>query len=147
MTISSVALKIMLADDDEDDRELFAEAIDSDNTEVLTFSNGKKLMEVLKSGRELPSCVFLDLNMPVKGGKECLAEIRSNPELKGLPVIIYSTSSNKKDIDETFTMGANLYVVKPGSFKKLRETLSKILRYEWPKHRPVNIDDNYVFTD
>ena len=135
----------MLADDDDDDRDLFSEAISSSDTTVTSVCNGKELMKVLTDETVLPDCVFIDLNMPEKSGMECLLEIRQSEKLRTLPVIIYSTSSNRKDIEETYALGANLYVVKPGSFKALCDTLTRIVGFDWNQQRLLTSESNYVF--
>ncbi len=139
------SMNILLADDDEDDRELFAEAISDPTIKLNTATNGKELMQLLDSATALPDCVFIDLNMPEKSGKECLAEIRQNAKFTQLPVIIYSTSSSRKDIDETFALGANLYLVKPGSFKALCEALTKIIQIDWRNTPTAASADDFVY--
>lgn len=137
--------KIMIADDDADDRDLFEDAITDANASVDSASDGFELMQMLKNGLTLPDCIFLDLNMPEKSGKECLQEIRGHERLKHVPVIVYSTSSSKKDIDDTFELGANLYITKPNSFTELKNTVKSILLLDWSKHRPKSKKDTYVF--
>lgn len=120
---------ILLADDDESDRLLFTDAFAElkINTIVNTVNNGVQLMEWLnkESNRRLPQLIFLDLNMPRKDGMECLKEIKRNEKLKDISIAIYSTSDNKKDIEETFHNGANVYITKPSSFNKLKKILEK----------------------
>jgi DNA-binding response OmpR family regulator len=122
--------RILLADDDPDDRELFAEAAESHNAVVESVPNGMQLMNTLTRAQHLPNFIMLDLNMPEKGGKECLQEIRQHNRFDDVPVIIYSTSSSKKDIDDTFAMGANLYITKPNSFSELKATIKNILEMD-----------------
>ncbi len=137
--------RILLADDDADDRELFAEAVQECGAEIECVPNGAKLMRKLRALSTMPDCIFLDLNMPEKGGKECLMEIRRDEKLRHLPVLIYSTSSNKRDIDETYELGANRYVTKPTSFMLLKKTVRELLAMEPDaiKNRPDRGD--YVF--
>ena len=78
-----------------------------------------------KKSTRLPDLLFLDLNMPRKNGLECLKEIRSNENLKGISIAIYSTSDSEKDMEETFRNGANVYITKPNSFNKLKQVLEK----------------------
>ena len=137
--------KILLADDDPDDRDLFIEVINEYNSDVDTVWNGVQLMKVLKNGSALPDLIFLDLNMPEKGGKECLQEIRRDDKLKNIPIIIYSTSSSKKDIDDTFTLGANLYITKPSSYSELRRTVKGIIDLDWGNYQPKSDRGNFVF--
>lgn len=123
-------MTILLADDDSDDRDLFAEAICEiqPDIKVIMVSNGDKLMKSLHDKSEsLPALIFLDLNMPGKSGRDCLLEIKSNSLLMGIPVVIYSTSSHPKDIEETHALGANLYICKPNSFKALISVIRQAL--------------------
>ncbi|RZJ35923.1 MAG: response regulator [Flavobacterium sp.] len=138
--------RVMLADDDPDDRDLFTEAINEYNADVDSVANGVQLMSALQQKvNDLPDLIFLDLNMPEKGGKECLREIRGDKKLKDVPVLIYSTSSSKKDIDETFELGANLYITKPSSFSELRRTIKDILDMDWSKDQPASNRNSFVF--
>jgi CheY-like chemotaxis protein len=127
-------IKILLADDDEDDRFLFGEALKDVNpcTSLKTVNDGDKLMKYLGSVDGVhPDIIFLDINMPCKTGKECLKEIRSNKELDDVPVVMFSTSNHEKDIDETFKNGANLYVAKPVFFNDEVNILRKIFSLNW----------------
>jgi CheY-like chemotaxis protein len=141
------ALRILLADDDVDDRDLFAEAVaEHSNIKFDTVRDGVELMELLNSSDKSPDLIFLDLNMPGKSGKKCLEEIRKNKDLKDIPVIIYSTSSNPKDIEETYLMGANLYIRKPNSFSELAQVIKKVSSLNWNEYRPKTHKKKFVFT-
>jgi CheY-like chemotaxis protein len=124
------SISIILADDDRDDRDLFEEAAASAGASAKLASNGTELMQMLATG-SLPDLIFLDLNMPEKSGKECLQEIRANDVYRYIPVIIYSTSSSRKDIDDTRALGANLYLVKPNSFGSLKAAMKAIVEKDW----------------
>ncbi|TDW47840.1 response regulator receiver domain-containing protein [Flavobacterium sp. 270] len=129
-------VKIILAEDDKDDQELFIEALDATkvSAEVVTVENGQELVNTLKDRAEpKPDIVFIDINMPVKGGKEALAEIKSDQELKDIPAVMLSTSNHPKDIEETFNNGANLYVQKPSSFTGFILILKKVFILHWTK--------------
>jgi CheY-like chemotaxis protein len=142
-------LNIALADDDEDDRMLFLEAFDeiTSQTKLLLFKHGQELLDYLfQPDNIIPSLVFLDLNMPIKNGMQCLCEIRSNPKLKDLCVAIYSTSSSDKDINETFLNGANIYINKPNSFTKLREVVEKVLNMNWQEHTSNLNKNTFLFS-
>lgn len=122
------SLHILLADDDEADRLLFTEAFSEIKikTIVNTVNNGLQLMEWLNTESTcLPQLVFLDLNMPGKNGLQCLKEIRSDERLKDIFVAIYSTSENRKDMEETFLNGANIYITKPADFNMLKRVLER----------------------
>ena len=143
--MGSAHMRIMLADDDSDDRDLFTEAVNEHVADVDSVWNGVQLMKVLHQKEELPDLIFLDLNMPEKGGKECLFEIRNDDRLKHIPVIIYSTSSSKKDIEETYELGASLYITKPNSFADLRKTIKGILNLDWKQAGEFR-QKNFVYT-
>ncbi len=131
----AVLRKIFLAEDDEDDCEMFEEAIQIiDPTIQLTiFTDGEKIMEALRTGDAEPCMIFLDLNMPRKSGAECVTEIRSIPDLAEVPVIILTTSSNDNDINKLRQDGANRFVVKPNRHSRLIEFVKMILEIDWTK--------------
>ncbi len=141
-------LSLILADDDPDDRDLFKEAIESKslNTKLEFAEDGKCLIDILSNGNPLPDIIFLDLNMPHKSGFECLIEIRQTERLKNIPVVIYSTSSSIKDIEETFEKGANLYIKKPSSFQDLESITSRVLKLDWNKYKPHVSLQQFVFS-
>ncbi|MBL7736625.1 MAG: response regulator [Chitinophagaceae bacterium] len=123
---------ILFSDDDTDDALLFTQAADLLSTPVLlSFAeDGEQLMRYL-SKELLPDMIFLDLNMPVKNGIECLGSIRSDKRFDALPIIIYTTSDSPNDINACYTLGANLYIVKPNSFESIIKTLRKVLTIDW----------------
>ncbi|MEO6305446.1 MAG: response regulator [Bacteroidia bacterium] len=122
-------LKILLADDDADDRFFFDEAIKAAVIPAVlnTVDNGEKLMHYLITNNEnLPDALFLDLNMPRKNGSECLLAIKQDDKLKDLPVIIYSTSLHKEIADILFNNGAHYYI-KKGNSAEMQSVLNHIL--------------------
>ena len=126
--------KVLLADDDKEDQELFQEALSETKipSELTIVNNGKDLMDNLKDPAEPnPDIIFIDINMPVKNGKQALAEIKADENLKDIPTVMLSTSKNEKEVDETFQAGANLYVPKPNSFSSLIAMLKKIFSLKW----------------
>ena len=129
-------VKIVLAEDDKDDQEMFIEALDAAKipSDVTTVEDGKELIDHLKDKTEPnPDIIFMDLNMPVKGGKEALAEIKGDEELKEIPTVVLSTSDRPKDIEDTFNSGASLYVQKPNSFASFILILKKVFSLHWAK--------------
>jgi CheY-like chemotaxis protein len=147
--LKSDTLYIILADDDQDDRELFSEVIGESgiNVKLECAEDGKELISLLESpAAELPNMIFLDLNMPNKGGKECLEVIRNSKRLQDIPVIIYSTSSSPNDINETFDLGANLYVRKPTSYSDLLTMARTVLNMNWDNYKPKESKTNFVFS-
>ncbi len=123
-------IHLLLADDDEDDCLFFQDALD-ELALVASFKavhNGEQLLQFLTSNLDqLPTVVFLDLNMPRKNGYECLVEIRSHEKLKHLPVIIYSTSFDMDTINLLYQKGAQYYIRKPAEFAKLKQVIKQAL--------------------
>jgi len=140
-------IHLILADDDEDDRLFFTDAFSElkINTRVNTFNDGVELMNYLnKEGSLMPNVLFLDLNMPKKTGIECLIEIKANSKMSGIAIVIYSTSASEEDIEKTFVLGANIYIKKPDSFKKLKKILSEVVSINWQYHTNGLNKDNFL---
>jgi CheY-like chemotaxis protein len=140
-------IRILLADDDKEDRDDFIEAFDGlkIKTTIETVKDGIELINFLQSpSAVIPDLLFLDLNMPKKSGLECLIEIKQMQFLKDLTVVIYSTSSSEKDIEDTFLNGANIYLKKPSDLAVLRKTLLHVLTVNWQYHTSGLNRDNYL---
>ena len=137
-------VNILLADDDIDDCMFFQEALDELQlqTKLTTVHDGERLLQRLTNlpclpdrqaaGRhgnsdQLFDVLFLDLNMPRKNGFACLTEIKSNPKLKALPVIILSTSFDHKIADLLYKNGAQHYICKPADFSQLKKVIGQAL--------------------
>ncbi|GGF29481.1 response regulator [Flavobacterium limi] len=121
---------ILLADDDLDDCEFFAEVFTRNFPEVKLSisSDGGKLMSLLGSPPDpTADLIFLDLNMPIMSGPECLEKIRNSDTLKDNIVIIFSTSSSQSDIAKMYSLGANYFITKPADFNDLKNLISKAL--------------------
>ena len=141
------ALHILLAEDDDDDRLFFKDAIEEIKvkTVVSMVNDGVELMDfLLNPNVHLPHLVFLDLNMPRKNGMQCLKEIRSNHKLKELSIAVYSTSALEKDIEETFINGANIYIKKPNDFEVLKNILAKVITINWQYHTSGLNKENFL---
>ena len=123
----TTALTCFLIDDDDEDREVFIMALeDVDKVhKCVTAINGKDALQILNENATfIPDFIFLDLNMPIMNGMQCLHEIKRIPRLYSVPVIIYTTSSYEKDISKTKQLGAAHFLTKPYQISRL----SKILR-------------------
>ncbi len=127
---------IMMADDDEDDRLLVKEAFEENRlaNPLCTVQDGEELMDYLhrQNGYEdaiLPSLILLDLNMPRKSGFEALEEIKADPELRRIPVVILTTSKTEEDIIRSYDLGVNSFIVKPVTFEALVETVRELGKY------------------
>lgn len=116
---------ILLADDDHDDTEMFCEALEKVNENIICHcaTNGQEALDILHGLDEKPELIFLDLNMPIMNGWECLAVLKSDERYKHIPVIMISTSSHKNDMDRASSLGCIGYFVKPNNFNDLKDIL------------------------
>jgi len=131
-------IKILLADDDADDREFFRQAVQQSGVgaELTAVADGWQLLDVLSGGKDtvMPDVIFLDLNMPGMNGKACLREIRNQSKFSAMPVIVLSTSTWLKDIEDTYRGGANMYISKLVFYTHGAEWIGKLFPHaEWRK--------------
>jgi len=132
-------ITILIADDDPDDRELTRDALHECRlaNDVHFVEDGEELMDYLhRRGRyemfahtPLPGLILLDLNMPRKDGREALKEIKANPDLRRIPIVVLTTSKADEDILRTYDLGVNSYVTKPVTFESLVETIKVLGKY------------------
>lgn len=130
---------IHMADDDEDDRLIFQEAIGDVHTNLnLSFSvDGQDLLDFLRyegkhenrAGPVLPDLILLDLNMPRMSGQEALKQIKSDANLRRIPILIMTTSSAEQDILSTYDIGANSFITKPVTYEALLEMVDSMKDY------------------
>lgn len=139
MTGNEHVFTVLVADDDPDDQLLIKEAIAEvrPSTMVDFVDDGVALLEYLRrEGRHaelidtpLPRLLLLDLNMPIKDGREALFEIKSDPSFWRIPIIVFSTSKADQDIRRAYQLGANSFVTKPSSFGRLVEVVRALDTY------------------
>jgi CheY-like chemotaxis protein len=132
-------ITILLADDDPDDRLMCQEALAESRlaNELVTVSDGEELLEYLRrSGRyasgtpaRRPGLILLDLNMPRKDGREALAEIKADPTLRSIPVVVLTTSKAEEDIYRSYDLGVNSFITKPVTFAALVDVMTALGRY------------------
>jgi DNA-binding NtrC family response regulator len=123
-------LKILVIDDDADDRWLFQEAIQEINSSITCVfaRDGMFALEMLNDPQfVLPDYIFLDLRMPRINGKRCLAEFKSTDRLKNIPVLIYTTSTDVKESEELKLLGAAHFISKPHSSEEIYYILTVVL--------------------
>ena len=129
---------ILIADDDPDDQYMIKEALNASplDREVRSVSDGEELMDYLHKRdkfREMelpqPTVILLDLNMPKKDGRECLSEIKADPKLSRIPIVVFSTSNNQDDVIRSYEAGAASYIAKPYSYNELVEVMEAFKRY------------------
>jgi CheY-like chemotaxis protein len=120
---------VLIVDDDLDDITLFCDAvreIDADS-QCMLAKNGREALTLLESMSELPDIIFLDINMPIMNGKEFLLIGKQDSRLKGIPIVMYSTTNKVKEIEEYYRLGATGFLTKAIKFNKVVEDVRTIL--------------------
>jgi CheY-like chemotaxis protein len=130
---------ILLADDDEEDRMLACDALAESrlSNDISCVTDGEDLMDYLhRRGKYAPPAeaprpglILLDLNMPKKDGREALREIKSNPELRQISVVVLTTSKAEEDIYSSYDSGASSFISKPVTFEGLVDVMRGLGRY------------------
>lgn len=120
--------KVLWADDDKEDIFLFSSTLKELQAKVDChfLPNGKELISFIATSAT-PKLIILDLNMPLMNGQETLKFLKSSEIYAPIPVVIFTTSHNAKDVSECKALGAEDYLIKPNSYVVLRDTISKIL--------------------
>lgn len=139
MSRKAEAITILVADDDPEDCMLLREAFEESRlVNSLRFvSDGQELVDYLyrqgpfadPAESPRPGLILLDLNMPKKDGREALGEIKSDPDLRRIPVVILTTSKAEEDIFRSYDLGVNSYVTKPVTFESLVEVVRTLRQY------------------
>lgn len=139
MSATRQSLTVLVADDDDDDRRFISKAWDKSypDTDLRFVEDGEELTEYLnQSGRysatdsaPRPAMILLDLNMPKKDGREALREIKVNPALRQIPIVVLTTSQAEEDIRSSYELGANSYITKPPTSRGLVEVLQVLEKY------------------
>ena len=132
-------ITILYAEDDEEDRLLVKDAMKQSRlaNDLDMVEDGEELMDYLHQcgkyadmvGPPLPGLIMLDLNMPKKDGREALKEIKADPGLRRIPVVVLTTSKAEEDILRTYDLGANSFIIKPVTFEALIETVKTLGKY------------------
>jgi len=135
-------ITILMADDDEDDRDLTRDALEETECvdQIEFVSDGQDLIDYLRGDgayaspesaaeRLQPSIILLDLNMPRKDGREALAEIKNDEGLRHIPVVVLTTSNDEVDVRRAYDLGANSYITKPVTGSKLETMLDRLAEY------------------
>ncbi len=139
MSKHAMPITILMADDDADDRRLTQEALEEGRliNEVKFVDDGEQLMDYLRrQGRfappaeaPRPGLILLDLNMPRKDGRTVLKEIKTDPDLRQIPVVVLTTSKADEDVYRSYDLGVNSYIVKPVTFEALVDILQTLEKY------------------
>lgn len=139
MAKSSKPITILMADDDADDRLMTKEAFEESRlaNDLRFVEDGVELMDYLQRRGKYsdpatsprPGLILLDLNMPKKDGREALKEIKADPNLKCLRIVILTTSKAEEDIYRTYNLGAASYITKPVTFAGMAEVIKTVGKY------------------
>ncbi len=139
MEARQTSISILMADDDEDDCMLASEALTETRLqyELYFVKDGEELMDYLyqrgkytnPNNAPTPGLILLDLNMPKKDGREALREIKTNPTFRHIPIVILTTSKAEEDIQLSYSLGANSFIIKPVTFASLVEVMKTIGKY------------------
>ena len=124
---------ILLIEDDPEEFDIFCQAFSSLDNSLLCIQalNCTDAFQKLDSSKELPKYIFLDLNMPGANGKHCLEQLKKHTIYSSIPVFIYTTSKQKMDVEETKSMGAQVFFTKPNSLEELNKILLFVLSEQW----------------
>jgi CheY-like chemotaxis protein len=132
-------ITILMSDDDADDRRLTLEAFEEARliNDVRFVENGEQLLDYLRrtgpyappAEAPRPGLILLDLNMPRKDGRTVLKELKSDPDLRQIPVVVLTTSKADEDIYKSYDLGVNSYIVKPVTFEALVDILQTLEKY------------------
>jgi CheY-like chemotaxis protein len=128
---------VLNVDDDQEDREFFCDALRQIDASIkcLVAGSGMEALSLLKKQTILPDYIFLDINMPMMDGKQCLRVLKQMPEFQSIPVIMYSTSTDTREIRECYSLGAEDFLIKPHSYEKLVNDLTSIFAFS--KRSPI----------
>jgi len=134
---TSYVMVVLNVDDDQEDREFFCDALREIDPSIvcLVAGSGMEALALLQKQDPLPDYIFLDINMPMMDGKQCLKVLKSIPEFESIPVIMYSTSTDTREIRECYNLGAVDFLIKPHSYDKLVNDLASI--FDFSKRSPL----------
>jgi len=146
-------ITLLLADDDEEDRLMTGEALKESRlaNDIRFVGDGEELTDYLfrrgaytdPAQAPVPGLILLDLNMPKKDGREVLAEIKNDPGLRQIPVVVLTTSKTEEDIVRSYELGVNSFITKPVTFEGLVEAMTVFSHY-WFEIVALPIEDNHA---
>jgi len=149
MNAKPESITILMADDDEDDRLMTKEALEEARlaNEIRFVEDGEELMDYLHQrgtyeggdNAPRPGLILLDLNMPKKDGREALREIKADPHLRQIPIVVMTTSKAEEDIYKSYDLGVNSFITKPVSFDGMVFVITTLAQY-W--FQIVKLPDN-----
>ena len=138
-------LNILLVEDDSEDQQFFKEAVEQLNIpHKVTFAKDCFELFSLLDDDKAFDVIFLDINLPVIDGKECLKQIKAREKYKNVPVVIFAGSSYASDIDFVYEHGAHYYVVKPYAHINYVASLKMVFEINWKEKQPIPSMENFV---
>jgi DNA-binding response OmpR family regulator len=122
-------IKVLLIEDDMDDVELLKEAFSDNNVEyeMEVIMEGDRVKPFIQNAEYLPTIIIMDLNLPKTDGKEILKDIKATDAFRSIPLIVFSTSSSKEDVEYAYSLGANKFITKPTTIAGWNETIEVIV--------------------
>jgi CheY-like chemotaxis protein len=139
-------MRILLVDDDPDDRDVFAEVIGNLEIPVKSYyaRDHNELFNHLETIEPHFNLILLDANMPLKSGHQCLQELKSHELYRHIPVVMYTSSMDERDISAAYDHGAHLYVVKAYSEANIFESMRRVFDIDWTSIQPVRSREEFV---
>jgi len=141
---------ILLVEDNPDHIELILEALENSDSanQIAVVNDGEEALDYMyRRGKylslniERPDFLLLDIKLPRKDGFQVLSQVKADSRLKTIPVILLTTSSTEKEIEQGYRLGANSFVIKPLNFKEFTEKIKDIQMYwEWTNILPAALD-------
>jgi CheY-like chemotaxis protein len=121
---------VLYAEDDPEDVEVFGEALKEINPSIVfqSVKDGSEVIPFLERSPLLPTYIFLDVNMPVVGGRECVIQLKQHQKYKTIPVFIYTTSNREEDRRELIKLGASEYIIKPNTYTEVFSSLKNAIQ-------------------
>lgn len=129
--------RVLIVDDDEDDRIFFQDAlIEVDPAVKCEIANNGQEALVKLSSTPYPELIFMDLNMPIMNGFACLTEIKNRETIKDIPIIILTTTSDQKTVKQSYALGASVYFKKPNDYPTIISKLRALLKMDFKSFSP-----------
>ena len=131
MVLRAKDFLILIADDDYDDQSFISDALKKKNFGgiIECVADGNKLIDYLKEPKPRPALILLDLNMPFKDGYVALAEIKQDPQLREIPTVVLTSSTNREDESKCYKLGCDKFLHKPMSMDEYEDIASGLLNF------------------
>ena len=143
--IPNTKLNILLVEDDSDDILFFKEAVEKLGiVNELSIATGCVELFSELHNNKIFDLIFLDINLPIMDGRQCLKEIKANEKYKEVPIIIFTGSNAQSDVDDVYENGAHYHIVKPYAHINYIASLKSVLELNWKEKQPRPPKENFV---